>query len=135
MRKCVYCILVDSDSNEEVQFLKEVKKLLNEIKGHSNIEHLKIIAVIETIYQFAVDKKLDENNNVDKESQVPIHDDILRLFETNHPYELEEQDEDADNDDEMSESDGYQQQLIEEGTDESCENNLLFVSSWRPLGN
>ena len=135
MRKCVYCILVDSDSNEEVQFLKEVKKLLNEIKGPSNIEHLKIIAVIETIYQFAVDKKVDEKNTVDKESQIQIHDDILCLFETNHPYELEEEDQEQDDEDEMSESDSYPQQLIEEETDESCENNLLFVPSWRPLDN
>ena len=93
MRKCVYCILVDEDSNEEILFLNEVKKLLNEIKSSTSVDHLEIISVINEIYKFAVDKKIDENNQVEPKDNM-ISDELLSLFEVHQNLVQEEADDD-----------------------------------------
>jgi len=93
LRKCVYCILVDEDSNEEILFLNEVKKLLNEIKSSTSVDHLEIISVINEIYLFAVDKKIDENNQVEPKENA-IADELLSLFEVHQNLVQEEADDD-----------------------------------------
>jgi len=79
LQKCVYSILIDEDVEEEIQFLSEVKKLLNQIRETCNNGHLEIICLIEEIYHLAVDKKLDENLKVN--SGIHIQHELLGLFE------------------------------------------------------
>jgi len=92
LRKCVYCILLDDDSNEEILFLNEVKKLLNEIKGETTVDHLEIISVIDEIYHFAVDKKIDDNLQVEPKDNM-VSDELLCLFEISHNILQEGEDE------------------------------------------
>jgi len=86
LRKCIYSILIDEDVNEEVKFLNEVKNLLIEAKHSDNLDHEEIISLIEDIYIFAVDKKIDENIRIDKEYKIPVYDELLSIFESSNIY-------------------------------------------------
>lgn len=45
-------------------------------------DHTDMFTVIDEIYVFAVDKKIDENIRVDQDYKIPIQEELLGLFET-----------------------------------------------------
>jgi len=133
LRKCVYCILVDDEAHEEVLFLNEVRKLMNEIKGTCNFDHMEIISVIDEIYKFAIDKKISEKIQVNPEP-LKIHEDLLSLFEVQYPF-LQEMygEEDFEGEDECRED--REESDEEEENEESCEYSSPNFPVWRPYEN
>lgn len=130
LHKCVYAILADENVEEELQFLREMKNLLNQIRVISNPEHVEIIEVINEIYSMAIDKKLDELN-CQKGNKMVIERDILALFETDDNIfessreEVDDYEEEAQGTEEDQESfyeaDDDPEEQKEEEEDEICE--------------
>ena len=85
---------------EEINFLCEIKKLLNQIRIAHNLEHLEIIGIINEIYFLAVDKKLDESFRKQEESKFVVDRDVLSIFENN--YDMYEDSELVEEGDEQS---------------------------------
>ena len=110
LQKCVYSILIDENVEEEIQFLREMKNLLDRIRLAYNPDHVEIINVINEIYRMAVDKKIDEEILVEKENKIVIEDEVLGLFEaTNGAFddsrEMDEEEQEAEEDQEEEEED------------------------------
>ena len=74
----MHSILIDEEVEEEIQFLGEVKKLLNQIRESCNNSHMEIIYIIDEIYHLAIDKKLNENLKI--QHSIPLKEELLNLF-------------------------------------------------------
>jgi len=134
LRKCVYSILVDDEANEEVLFLNEVRKLMNEIKESCNLEHMEIINVINEIYMFAVDKRISENVQL-KPEEVSLHEDLLGLFEVQHPFLQEIYDEEFEEEDECREDREDSPEGEEDEENESCDYSSPNFPRWSTYEN
>jgi len=122
LRKCIYSIIIDEEANEEIKFLNEVKNLLNEVKDSSNSDDEQIISLIEDIYMFAVDKKIDENARIDEDYKIPVNDELIGLFQSSNIYneltsEMEEEEEEDESQTDIEED----EEVSFEDVEESCE--------------
>ena len=101
----MHSILINQGVEEEILFLMEIKKLLNQIKNSTSLTHIEIISIIEEIYQFAVDKNIDDNTNLNLEGSILIDKEIVNLFQDEIGLEeayLEENDDFVEEDEELS---------------------------------
>ena len=121
LQKCVYSILSDENLEGDVEFLCEIKKLLNQIRVPNNFDHLEIIGVINEIYRMAVDKKLGEELKGLGETKIAIDPEVLALFE-NHYAVFEDSDLVVEEEGEQGEEqDDEQEGENEENEEMECE--------------
>ena len=102
LQKCVYSVLTDENVEEELQFLREMKNLLDQIRVKSNLQHLEVIGVINEIYRMAVDMRLEELLSP-KDDKIVIENDVLALFETEGDIFEPSRDENEEEDQEVEE--------------------------------
>ena len=93
----------------------EVRNLLAEIRCR-HTDHVEMFAVIDEIYVFAVDKKVDENIRVDIDYQIPIREELINLFESCYIYR-------GTHNESMSQSNEDCGESILEENNEACDDN------------